>query len=214
VTNVRVLLPGNWYANCSITVKNGGTVIVQGGNLVVGGDIQVQSGGCFVMNSAVNTCPTAVRDAGTTQVTTFTPPASDSIIYLRNGSIDTAGTLVIPQTFVYSRSSSNHPVSVQSTQLTLWSAPGAGAVTSGRTTLEQACFDPTKGEVVKACMNSRFARMAYWSDYPTGKTPAPNNFAGQGSLNVVGVFFTPRGYFNFTGGGSYAAASAQFWATS
>ena len=47
---------------------------------------------------------------------------------------------------------------------------------------------------------------------PTPPSTKPNNFAGQGALSVVGVFFTPRGYFNFTGGGAYAAASAQFWA--
>ncbi len=62
-------------------------------------------------------------------------------------------------------------------------------------------------------MNSRFSRLVYWSDYQAPKTK-PNNFAGQGALNVVGVFFTPRAYFNFTGGGTYTAAFAQFWADS
>jgi hypothetical protein len=118
----------------------------------------------------------------------------------------------MPQTFVYSRSTSNNPVNVQSTELTLWTAPAAGAKNgSGRTTLEEACYDAAAGQIVTACMDSRFGRLAYWSDYPAPKT-APNNFAGQGSLNVVGVFFTPRAYFDFAGGGSYTAAAAQFWA--
>lgn len=213
-STIKYLPPGNWYADCDITVRNGGMVIIQGGNLVLGGDINVNSGGCFVMNVPVETCSGLTTNGATdSTVTSSIPPLSDSVVYLRNGSIDTAGTLVMPQTFVYSRSNANNPVSVQSTELTLWTAPGAGAKNgNGRTMLEEACFDPTAAQVVKACMNSRFARMAYWSDYPIGKTPAPNNFAGQGSLNVVGVFFTPRGYFNFTGGGAYAAAAAQFWA--
>jgi len=213
ISTVVFLPPGNWYANCSITVRNGGAVIVQGGNLVLGGDINVNSGGCFIMNVPVESCTgLTLANQNTNQVTTSVPPLADSIVYLRNGSVDTAGTLVMPQTFVYSRSTAAHPVNVQSTELTLWTAPGAGAKnTSGRTMLEQACYDAVKKKVVKECMNSRFARLAYWSDYPIGKTPQPNNFAGQGSLNVVGVFFTPRSYFNFTGGGAYAAASAQFW---
>jgi hypothetical protein len=30
-------------------------------------------------------------------------------------------------------------------------------------------------------------------------------------LNLVGVLFTPRGYFNITGGGTYKGSAAQFW---
>ena len=38
----------------------------------------------------------------------------------------------------------------------------------------------------------------------------PSGFRNE-TTYVVGVFFTPRGYFNFTGGGSYTATAAQFW---
>jgi hypothetical protein len=211
ITTTLYLTPGNWYANCSINIKNGGALIIQGGNLVADGDIAIASGGAFVANTAVTTVPVAVSGSGST-VTTPVPPSSDEIIFLRNGTIDNSGTLVMPQTFVYSKSSTNHPVNVNGTVLTLWTAPGAGALNgSGRTTLEQACFDSSTGTIVEACMFSRFSRLVYWSDYPAPSTK-PNNFAGQGALAVIGVFFTPRGYFNFTGGGSYTAAAAQFWA--
>jgi hypothetical protein len=214
VSTTVVLAPGNWYFNCAVNVKNGGALIVQGGNIVGDGDITVSSGGAFVVNTAVNAPPITTSGSGN-QITTPVAPTSDEIIFLRNGTISTSGILVMPQTFVYSRSTSNHPVNVNSTDLTIWTAPGAGAVNgSGRTTLEQACYDNVNAKVDEICMFSRFSRLVYWSDYPAPQSGSggPNNFAGQGALNVIGVFFTPRGYFNFTGGGAYAAAAAQFWA--
>lgn len=211
ITTTIVLAPGNWYANCAIDIKNGGALILRGGTLVGDGDITVAAGGALVVNTNVTTVPASVSGSGST-VTTPVPPAADSIVFLRNGTIDNSGTLVMPQTFVYSRSSTNHPVQVNGTTLTLWTAPGAGALNgSGRTTLEEDCYDPVAAEIVETCMFSRFSRLVYWSDYPSPSTKA-NNFAGQGTLKVIGVFFTPRAYFNFTGGGSYTAAAAQFWA--
>jgi hypothetical protein len=149
-------------------------------------------------------------------------PIRDAIVYIRGNScvgsscgLDHAGNLFLPQTFVYSANSAKE-VLVNSTKLTLWTAPGAGYVdpTTKRTLLEEQCWDPAAdsgaGAIVRACMNSRFSRLVYWSDFPAPKT-GPNIFAGQGSLNVVGVFFTPKASFRFTGGSAYRASFAQFW---
>lgn len=218
ISTTVVLEPGNWFANCSgsIDIKNGGTLIVKGGNLVVSQGIKVASGGCLVVNSAVSTCPTSISPIGasTASATSLTPPTSNSVVFLRGGSLSNSGTLILPQTFVYSAGASNSPVVVNGSTLTLWTAPGAGAVDStGRTLLEQQCYDPAASAVNVDCLNSRFASLTYWSDYAAPSAgSASNSFNGQGNLNVVGVFFTPKGYFNFTGGGTYTAAAAQFWA--
>jgi hypothetical protein len=214
ITTVVVVPAGNNYAGCTLTIKNGGAVIVQGGTLVVDGAVSVASGGCLVMNTAVTTCPSAVTGSGVT-VSSPIPPVADAIVFVRGsscpavGCFDNAVTLVFPQTFVYAGGTSG--LNQASTSLTLWTAPGAGARdVNGRTVLDNACYDATSGAPVKECLDSRFSRLTFWSEYAAPSTK-PNQFAGQGALNVVGVFFTPRAYFNFTGGGGYTGAAAQFW---
>lgn len=217
-----ILLPGNWYAPCAITIRNGGTLIIPGGTLVAQ-SISIDGGGCFVMNTAVSTCPTASNPSYSgAGLTTPTLPLRDAIVFLRNGSIVNNSSLVMPQTLVYSRPGTgggNPPnaliVNNSSGGFTLWTAPGGGPrdPTTGLTLLEQRCYDVAAAAVDQDCMNSRFARVAYWSDYAAVSTgnPGPNNFNGQGSLNVAGIFFTPKGYFSFAGGSCYTAAAAQFW---
>ena len=212
VTGTVIIPSGYNYANCTLNIASNGKVLVAGGTLVVNGAIL--NSGCLVMNSNVSTCPTAVSGTGA-EVTSQVPPSADAIVYIRgNGCPNAAcfhndGTLVFPQTFVYMGGTS--PLDQASTGLTLWTAPDAGTRTAGLTTLDQACYDSTAGAVVDSCVNSRFGRLTFWSEYAAPKTK-PDNFAGQGALNVVGVFFTPAAYFNLTGGGGYTGAAAQFWA--
>jgi hypothetical protein len=166
------------------------------------------------MNTVVTTCPSTVTGSGVS-VTSPVPPTADAIVFIRGsscpaaGCFDNAGTLVFPQTFVYSAGSG--PLNQASTGLTLWTAPGAGARDSNsRTVLDNACYVAASNTVAPDCLDSRFSRLTFWSEYAAPSTK-PNQFAGQGALNVVGVFFTPRAYFNFTGGGGYTGAAAQFW---
>jgi hypothetical protein len=212
VTGTVIIASGYNYANCTLNIASSGKVLVAGGTLVVNGAIN--NSGCLVMNSNVSTCPTTVSGSGA-QVTSVVPPVADAIVYIRGNGCPSSycfhndGTLIFPQTFVYMGGTS--PLDQASAGLTLWTAPDAGTRTSGLTTLDQACYDSTAGAVVEACVNSRFGRLTFWSEYAAPKTK-PDNFAGQGALSVVGVFFTPTAYFNLTGGGGYTGAAAQFWA--
>lgn len=217
ITTLVIVPAGNNYADCSIDIGNGGVVIVQGGTLVVDGRVTVASGGCLVINTAASTCPAAADIVGTgASVTTLIPPAHDAIVFVRGrscgnpGCFQNAGTFVAPQTFVYSHG--NEILDQRSSGLTLWTAPGAGAMNSnGHTQLEVDCGATAVTAPDQACLDSRFQRLTFWSEYAAPFTKG-NFFGGQGNLNVVGVFFTPRAFFNLTGGGTFKAAAAQFWA--
>ncbi|MDP9181591.1 MAG: Tad domain-containing protein [Actinomycetota bacterium] len=218
VSTVVFLAPGNYYANCDLKIASSGTVIIQGGTLVVRGAII--NNGCLTMNTIVTTCPTGTVGSGAT-VTVAPAPVHDAILFVQgNGCpnsacINNAGNLAIPQTFVYSNGA--EPLNQGSTGLTLWTAPGAGARDgNGNTTLEVDCGATATLAANKDCMDSRFGRLAYWNeinadDQYKGNPDKPNFFGGQGNLSVVGIFFTPRAYFNFTGGGGYSGSAAQFW---
>ncbi len=214
INTVVVLPAGNYYANCDLDIAGGGTLIVQGGTLVVRGRVIIASGGCLTMNTLVTLCPTGKIGSGS-QVTTPVPPTRDAILFIQGNSCPNSGcfvnngNLVIPQTFVYMGGSS--PMNQGSTGFTLWTAPAAGAVNgSGHTTLEVLCGATGSTDANPDCLDSRFGRLAFWSEYAAPSTKA-HQFAGQGNLNVVGIFFTPRAYFNFTGGGGYSGSAAQFW---
>jgi hypothetical protein len=214
ITTVVVLTAGNHYANCDLNIQGGGAVIHPGGTLVVKGSISIASGGCLTMNTVVSTCPTAPAGSGIS-VTTPVVPTADAILFIQGNGCPNAycfrnqGNLVIPQTFVYMGGTS--PLVQNSTQLTLWTAPGAGARDgSGHTRLEVMCGASTTAEADDDCMDSRFGKLAFWSEYAAPSTQG-HSFAGQGNLNVVGIFFTPRAYFNLTGGGGYTGSAAQFW---
>jgi hypothetical protein len=229
VTGVLIVPAGNWYADCGtggITVR--GTLIIQGGNLVSTGGINVTgtgpSPGCFVMNTAVTSCPTTTDGAGNTvwatsgsgaSITTATPPTHDATIFLRSGSITYDGNLAIPQTFVYAMGAGGGSLGGSASLSPLWTAPGAGASDGdGNTELEKACGATATTMADQDCMDSRFSRTAYWSDYAAPQTPtsSSNTFQGQGNLGWVGVFFTPLAYDRLTGGATGASAAAQFWA--
>lgn len=201
-------VPGNYYVSCTLDTA-GRTVIFKGGTLVVDGGL-VNASGCFVMNAP--TCTPTIVNAGTSSASITPAPARDALVYLRGDGFDIGDRLMMPQTFVFQAGSATS-LNVKTTTPVFWTAPGAGTVTSGRTTLEQACFvaSPSPGAVDQSCLNSRFSRLAYWSEY-AASTTKPDNFGGQGSLSLVGVFFTPRAALNLTGGSGYSAASAQFWA--
>jgi hypothetical protein len=214
INTIVLLGPGNHYANCDLKITGSGTVISQGGALVVRGALSIASGGCLTMNTLVTTCPTGVVGSGPT-VSTPIAPTADALLYIQgNGCpnaacFDNAGNLVIPQTFVYMDGTS--PLNQGSTGLTLWTAPGAGPRDgNGNTRLEVMCGATATAQPNLDCMDSRFGRLAFWDEYAAPVTKA-HVFAGQGNLNVVGIFFTPRAYFNFTGGGGYTGSAAQFW---
>lgn len=223
ISSVVVVPAGYNYANCTVQIAASGAVIVQGGTLVIDGGIQ--NAGCLMMNVPFSPpagwdpstgCGSVIAGSGS-QATTNPKPNHDAIVFIRGNScpsskcFDNSGVLAFPQTFVYSQA--NQPLNESSTQPTLWTAPDAGTYVSGtRTQLDSDCF--VANDVNEDCVNSRFGRLVYWNEWlPSGNnvTTSPNVFAGQASLNVVGVFFTPRSAFKFTGGGSYGAAAAQFW---
>jgi hypothetical protein len=228
ISSTIVLNAGNWYANCSINIKNGGALVIRGGNLVIDGGIAVAAAGCLVVNINRTTCATA---ADVTLDSTGSVPAPDpstahtaldqtesAFIYLRGPSgFDDSGNIFMPKTFVYSANPAKQ-LRVDSTGTTFWTSPGTGHIVANKhTALEIDCItnpaepDPAKQNVSEDCLNSRFSRLVFYSEYAAPKTKS-NTFNGQGNLNVVGVFFTPAAYFNFTGGSSYTAAAAQFWA--
>ena len=218
VTGVVVLAAVNYYANCDLNIANGGTVIIQGGTLVVRGGIDLASGGCLTINTLVGTCPTSVVGSGIT-ITTPVAPTSDAMLFIQgngcpsSGCFLNSGNLVIPQTFVYNDGSA--PLDQGSTGLTLWTPPGAGARDgNGNTRLEVMCGATATLAPNLDCMDSRFGRVAFWHETASSNSgnPKAESFAGQGALNVVGIFFTPRAYFNLTGGGAYTGSAAQFWA--
>lgn len=202
--------PGNYYVGCDITVANGSIVVFQGGTLVVDGGIKVTAG-CFVMNTS--TCTPVISESGTPNAYVTPFSGRDAVIYLRSGVFQVDSALMMPQTFVFQAAAATSPLSVMTTAPVFWTAPGAGQVTGGRTTLEAACYvtTPSPGAVNQDCLNSRFSRIAYWSE-GTASSSSPDTFAGQGALTLVGVFFTPRAFLNLTGGSGYTASSAQFWA--
>jgi hypothetical protein len=222
-SNIPAILPaGNYYFNCSGGLSVTGALIINGGNVVIkNGGLTIGTSGCFIFNAAV-TAAAAAAVNGTTcanvatngtisgsgiRVTTNPAPTHDGILYLRGGSIDSSGTMLMPQVFAYSKAGR---LNVGGGPVTLWTAPGAGDLIGGYTRLATDCGAPTTNS---DCMASRFSRVVYWSDAKVvsgGSTE--NKFVASGTLRLVGVFFTPRGSFNFAGTNCLAAQSTQFWA--
>ena len=210
-TALPAFIPGNYYVNCDLNItKAAAKLIFEGGTIVVNGGLNLTAG-CLAVNAAsCSTTFTAPTNAA--EITTIPAPTSDAMLYLRGDSFFDRDTLIMPQTFVYQAAAAKS-LSISTTSPTLWTAPGAGAVTSGQSTLERQCYvaSPSPGAVDQACLDSRFSRIAYWSEYAAPQTK-PDDFNGQGQLSLVGVFFAPRAYLNLAGGSGYSAASAQFWA--
>jgi hypothetical protein len=206
---------GNWYCPAGINVT--GKLIIPDGNLVLqNGDLSIANGGCFIINTAATTCTTGNIVGSGPTVTTNPAPTGSSTVYLKHGNFQASNgsSLLMPQTFVYAYGANAGTISFGATTVALWTAPGAGARDGlGYTTLEEACFDFVKSAVNEDCMNSSFARLAYWSDYPGTNTGAnKDTFTGGASDTfVVGVFFTPTSYFNLAGSTSLPLIS-QFWA--
>lgn len=216
VTVGAITSTGNWYCPAGINVT--GKLIVPQGNLVLqNGDLSVANGGCLIVNTTASACTTTNIVGSGATVTTNPAPTAEAMVYLKGGNFAAANgsSFLMPQTFVYARGSSAGAISINATTVALWTAPGVGTRDSGtmRTTLETACYDSVKAAVNENCMNSRFGRLAYWSDFNAPST-GPNKDTFQGgasSLFVVGVFFTPTAYFNLAGNSSLPIIS-QFWA--
>lgn len=228
IKSVVVIPAGNVYLPCTtLSISTGGVLVLQGGTVVVEGAISV-SNGCLIVNVplAASPAPTCVgvSISGTRgSITTSPAPYSDAILYLRNNGCGKkcgfgtsgSGGYIMPQTFVFSNDTSDtdSPLNVTGTGPALWTAPGTGPTVGGMTPLEQRCYVAATKSVSQDCLNSRFSRLTYWSEYTT-RTSTPDAFTGQGTLRYAGVFFTPRGAFKWSGGASGSAAAAQFWADS
>jgi len=207
---------GNWYCPGGVNIT--GKLIVPDGNFVLqNGDLAIGNGACFIINTTATDCTTDNIDGSGPTVTTDPAPQAEATVYLKRGSFTAANgsSFLMPQTMVYTYGASAGTITFGATTVALWTAPGAGARDPGTdmTTLETACYEAAKGAVNENCMNSRFARIAFWSDYAaTNQTGNKDTFQG-GSANtfVVGVVFTPTAYFNLAGASSLPLVG-QFWA--
>jgi hypothetical protein len=208
---------GNWYCP-SGGVNVTGTLVVPNGNFVINGDLNVANGACFVMNTSATTCAASnIKQPATLTATTDPAPTTDSVVYLQNGvfNAQNGSSFLMPQTFMYAYGANAGTITVGATTVALWTAPGAGArdPVTKRSSLEEACFESAKNQPNEDCLNSRFARLAYWSDYAaTNNGSSKDTFTGGTSnLSIVGVFFTPTSYVNLAGSSSLPIIS-QFWA--
>jgi hypothetical protein len=210
---------GNWYCPGGIDIKKGILRIVEG-NLVLNGDLTIENTACLIVNTSAGACTAAnVTGGGTPYATTIPAPTRDSIVYLKGGNLEaqSGSSFLMPQTFVYAFGASKGVINVNAPTFALWTAPGAGALDNSspkRTPLEATCWEAAKAAANEDCLNSRFAKLAFWSDYKTDNTgPNKNTFQGGGSgtsLFVVGVVFTPTSTFNL-GGQSSLPLVSQFW---
>lgn len=214
--------PGNWFVNCpdgsqaGFQMKTNGVNVVFGGGTVVfaGGIDYSANGGCLAFNVPVGSIPTScpgLTGADTDQVTTTVPPPGPAIVYVRGDKGLSGGSssasLIMPETFVYQAGNGKLNVGGGSGQL-LWTAPGAGPVAGGYRQLQSQCLDTsqTPATVNGSCMTSHFDKLTYWN-----ANSQTSIFGGQGAMQYVGVFFTPREPFQYGGQSCGSAQSAQFW---
>lgn len=101
----EVLPVGNWWVDCNLTVK--GTLIFEGGNIVLDGDLRISSSGMFEANYA----NTETLSWWPTQIFDHREHSSGgAFIYMRNGKIDKTaqGSLRLNHMMVYMASSSSY----------------------------------------------------------------------------------------------------------
>lgn len=222
ITTAAGVSTGNWYCPTSGPTING-TLLIDEGNFVVHGDLTIANGGCLIVNTTATSCGSASVSGSGPTVTTNPAPTHDSIVYVKGGSLNakSGSSFLLPQTMVYEYGASAGSISINGPAFALWTAPGAGArdPSTKRTVLEEACYDYVKAELNDDCMNSRFAKIAFWSDFAAPNTGSSKDTlqgsactpAGSQCLYVVGVVFTPTSYFNLAGSASLPIVS-QFWA--
>lgn len=191
----RTFVPaGNWYINCTkLTVS--GQLVIAGGNVVTAGGIDL-GGGCFAMNvplSDASSCPT-VQDTGTAAATTVPSPQTESILYMRSGDFTKGAqaALFMPRTFTYL---ANGIIDF-----------GAGSGTLLWTNPIHNASEPTTC-VDAACENSRFGKLALWSE-----STRTHQLGGQTTLGLRGIMFTPKATFSYSGATTQSQTSSQFWA--
>lgn len=218
---------GNWYANCPDANNQPGfrvstKAIFGGGQIVFAGGVTISNeGGCFTVNTPVPSlpatpnllsCPTTTVPPGQEeQATTDPAPSQEARVFIRGSQGFTTGAnntkILLPQTLVVQGTGGLLNLGGGGGTL-LWTAPGAGAVTGGRSTLEQLCS--SSGDLDQTCMDSHFSKTAYWNEtFTTGNQIL--SIKGQSGLSLVGVYFAPRGDFTFSGQGSFYATNAQYW---
>lgn len=225
LTDSYYVPPGNWYVDCPDGNNTAGfqpAAVAQfgGGQLVFRGGIRVAAtGSCFAVNvpraslpltPALLQCPLAQQPNSIT-ATTDPPPTQEALMMVRGRQGFTAGagvrSILLPQTAVLQASGGLLDLGGGAGTL-LWTAPGGGTVTGGATTLETLC---TSGGVLdQTCLDSRLSKIAYWNETRTTGNEILG-IGGQGALALVGVFFSPRADFVFTGQAAYTATNAQFW---
>jgi hypothetical protein len=206
---------GNWYVDCpdkqgSAGFQAAGSAIFGGGTIVFAGSIQ-DSGGHLAFNVPLNALYTAnsITSTGTgTSITTTPGPTKDALVYVRGlsskgssaaaGSLSTSGSYSFwaPRTFFYL---DTH-------------GPGFMSVAAnGQTFLMTDPQTPDCASTDTACQDRGFHKLALWSECSCTSNGIRQNMGGQGSTRLLGVFFTPYSWFDFSGQANYASAAAQVW---
>jgi hypothetical protein len=199
--------PGNWYVDCPDGGQPGfrpnDTAIFGGGTIVFSGGVQ-DAGTNLVFNVPLGS--TAAGSITTTgvggAVTTNPAPAGDAIVYIRggtssSGALSASGSyrFLAPQTMFFLQDRSSGYMSM--------GANGGLTMTAPKTT--SCASDDTD------CQTAGFKKIVLWTECSCSATTA-QNLGGQGSVYLLGVFFTPKSEFEFTGQAAYASGAAQVWA--
>ena len=185
---VTVVPAGNWFLDCPGGLNVSTTLIFQGGVVVTTSAININRGGCLAVNVPATTCP--LLDTAASPVTTNPAPTGDAILYVRAGRLfkDERASLYLPQTFTYLGNGSTD----------LQGRSGTLVMT---TPLASGCGADA------ACSNRRFKRLVLWSE-----ADQIHRMAGQSSLALRGVFFTPNAASTFVALRSgQNQTAAQFW---
>ncbi|HEU0131922.1 MAG TPA: pilus assembly protein TadG-related protein [Mycobacteriales bacterium] len=187
VNSLVVKTPANYYFDCaSLDIK--APLIIQGGNVVTRGGINVQAGGCFAMNVLAATCPTV--DATTGEITQALAP-TEGILFVQQGDLFRRdGSIFTPHTAVF----------LDDGHIDFGGNAGTVFMSNPR-------LDPAPADCNDACQDARFWKVAVWSE-KTGT----NSITGQGSLFLRGVLFTPNATFDYGGQAAQEQQGAQFWA--
>lgn len=190
-SDVIVMEAANYYVDCPSGLNVRGILVFKGGNVVVRGDITIFNNACFATNvpvtstTAPGACPTVVAR------NVATPPSTESILYLQNGSISrNGGSFFAANTFTY----------LASGRIDFGGNPGTVLMTNPR-------LDPVPSGCDQTCQDKRFYKVSLW-----GESGGLMNIGGQGSLYLRGVLFVPNSKFNYGGQADQLQEGAQFWA--
>jgi hypothetical protein len=198
--------PGNWYVDCPDGGQPGfrpnDTAIFGGGTIVFAGGV-LDAGTNLVFNVPLgSTAAGTIATTGTgTDVTTDPAPSGDAIVFIRGGT-STSGALsasggyrfLAPQTMFFLQDRSSGYMSMGANGALTMTAPKAASCAGD-----------------EDCETAAFKKLVLWTECSCSAGTA-QNLGGQGSVYLLGVFFTPKSEFEFTGQAAYASGAAQVWA--